>query len=67
MNKIDETVGLKHAMLCLDCETIYDLRMKTCPKCCSKACLNIGLVLGDEASKNKIRNLYNKGGDNNGL
>lgn len=44
----DDTVPLAWAALCVDSDTIFDLRAGCCPACGSKAALPLARVLGKD-------------------
>ena len=48
------SIPLDRAVLCMNCETVFEVSQKTCPKCASEIWLNIGFALGDEATKTRI-------------
>jgi len=52
-----QAIPLEHAVLCMNCETVFDVTERTCPVCCSEVYLNIGIALGDEETKSRIRQL----------
>ena len=52
-----QAIPLDRAVLCLNCETVFDLTARACPVCCSEIFLNIGLALGDEETKLRVREL----------
>jgi rRNA maturation endonuclease Nob1 len=48
-------IPLDRAVLCLNCETVFDIdHQHTCPKCAGEIWLNIGLALGNEATKSRV-------------
>ncbi len=50
-----QAIPLEHAVLCMNCETVFDMAERICPVCCSETFLNIGVALGDEETKSRIR------------
>lgn len=50
-----QAIPLEHAVLCMNCETVFDVTERACPVCCSEIYLNIGIALGDEETKSRIR------------
>ena len=52
-----QAIPLEHAVLCMNCETVFDVTERTCPVCCSETFLNIGIALGDEETRSRIRQL----------
>lgn len=52
-----QAIPLDRAVLCLDCETIYDVSERHCPKCAGEVWINIGLALGDEPTKLRVTRL----------
>jgi len=57
--QIISSIGLRYAVLCIECEIIYDTRTtKNCPICGSKICFNVQKAMDniDPYMKN-----YNKG------
>lgn len=46
----DDTVPLAWAALCVDSDTVFDLRAGACPACGSKAMLPLARVLGTEVA-----------------
>jgi RNA polymerase subunit RPABC4/transcription elongation factor Spt4 len=53
-----QVIPLERAVLCMNCEMIFNVEQRACPRCCSTTYMNIGLALGDEAIKSKITNMY---------
>jgi hypothetical protein len=49
-----KAIRLDHAVLCMNCETVFEVSQRTCPLCCSETYLNIGLALGDEETKARV-------------
>lgn len=52
-----QAIPLEHAVLCMNCETVFDVTARTCPVCCSEVYLNIGIALGDEETRSRVRDL----------
>jgi len=52
-----QAIPLDRAVLCLNCETVFEVTERACPICCSEIFLNIGLALGDEETKSRVRGL----------
>ena len=52
-----QRIALEHAVLCMNCETVFEIQARTCPVCASEIYLNIGLALGDEETKARVRAL----------
>jgi len=52
-----QAIPLDRAVLCLNCETVFEVTERACPVCCSEIFLNIGLALGDEETKLRVREL----------
>lgn len=51
----DAAIPLDRAVLCMNCETVFEVdHQGTCPKCASEIWINIGLALGNEATKSRI-------------
>ena len=46
----DDSVQLAWAALCVDSDTVYDLRLGCCPACGSRAALPLARVLGMEVA-----------------
>jgi hypothetical protein len=42
------TIPLDHAVLCLDCNSVSDAN-RECPACCSRALMNLSVVLNRPA------------------
>jgi hypothetical protein len=40
-----DSIPLARALLCLDCDVIYDLPVSVCPKCGGRAALHLGRVI----------------------
>ncbi|HBE45718.1 MAG TPA: hypothetical protein DDW17_09850 [Deltaproteobacteria bacterium] len=53
-----QVIPLERAVLCMNCETVFSVEQRTCPRCCSTTYMNIGLALGDEATKSRIMDIY---------
>ncbi len=53
-------IKLDKSVLCLNCETIFDIEQRACPHCCSTTYLNIGLALGDEATKGRVAAMFDR-------
>jgi len=47
-------IPLGEAVLCLNCETVFEVKERACPLCCSETYLNIGLALGEEETKTRV-------------
>lgn len=52
-----QAIPLEHAVLCANCETVFDVTERACPVCCSETFLNIGTALGDEETRSRVRQL----------
>lgn len=50
-----QAIPLDRAVLCMNCETVFDVTERACPVCCSEIYLNIGIALSDEETKSRIR------------
>jgi hypothetical protein len=50
-------IPLEHAVLCMNCETVFAVEHRTCPVCASEIWLNIGIALGNEATKSRVTQL----------
>ncbi len=48
------------AVLCVDCEVIYDMSLSQCPSCTSKAVIVIARLLAWRANTPKSRNGWGK-------
>ena len=48
-------IEIGYAVLCMNCERVFDIRDHACPKCGSETYLNIGIALGDEETKARVR------------
>lgn len=44
----NSTIPLDHAVLCLDCNSVSDAN-RECPACCSKALMNLSVILNRPA------------------
>jgi hypothetical protein len=52
-----QAIPLDRAVLCMNCETVFDVTERACPVCCSEICLNIGIALGDEETQSRVRGM----------
>jgi rRNA maturation endonuclease Nob1 len=52
-----QAIPLEHAVLCMNCETVFDVTERACPVCCSEVYLNVGIALGDEETRSRVRDL----------
>ncbi|OPX97207.1 MAG: hypothetical protein A4E60_03330 [Syntrophorhabdus sp. PtaB.Bin047] len=52
-----QAIPLEHAALCANCETVFDVTGRACPVCCSEVYLNVGVALGDEETRSRVRDL----------
>jgi uncharacterized paraquat-inducible protein A len=50
-------IPINRAVLCMNCETIFNISNKVCPRCGCNIYLNVGLALSDEASKDIANNI----------
>lgn len=56
--EIYHAIPLDRAVLCMNCETVFNVEQRACPRCCSNVYMNIGLALGDEATKGRVMDMY---------
>lgn len=52
-----QAIPLDRAVLCMNCESVFEVEQRVCPRCCSEVFLNIGLALSDEATKGRVREI----------
>jgi RNA polymerase subunit RPABC4/transcription elongation factor Spt4 len=53
-------IKLENSVLCLNCETVFNVEQRACPRCCSTTYMNIGLALGDEATKSRVATMFDR-------
>ena len=53
-----QAIPLDRAVLCMNCETVFSVEQRACPRCCSTTYMNIGLALGEEATKNRVADMF---------
>ena len=54
-HKPAQAIRLDRAALCMNCETVFDVKERVCPLCCSEVFLPVSLALADDATKERYR------------
>ncbi len=61
--KLAQAIPLRDAMLCMNCESIFEAGQSCCPVCASEVFLSVSLALSDDETKAPIRELADKASD----
>lgn len=55
-----QAIPLRDAMLCMNCESIFEAGQMCCPVCASEVFMSVSLALSDDETKAPIRELADK-------
>jgi predicted amidophosphoribosyltransferase len=58
-----QAIPLRDAMLCMDCEMVFEAGQACCPVCASEVFLSVSLALSDDETKAPVRELADKASD----
>jgi hypothetical protein len=61
--KLAQTIPLRDAMLCMNCESIFEAGQICCPACTSEVFLSVSLALSDDETKGRVREMAEEASD----
>ena len=55
--KQPQAIPLRDAVLCMNCERVFEISQGSCPVCTSEVYLSVSLALSDDDTKRRVREM----------